>query len=426
MTILITMAYSLSKFPVERQALMQQVDHQGSSLIYALSKAAVGPILYDDLPALQTLAESMIEKDNNVAFIRVLLADEEKTLVTEEYSSMPHAPSRMYREEIRVDKNFLLGTVEIGILTAPTEALIHAHVWRMVTVLGMMILIKIITGYIVIDRTVRRPLQKLSNLAKQLGQGNLNTGITLPGRDELVLLANTLDDMRLNLKRSYDEIRFQNENMERIRENERKEIAIEIHDELGSLMTKLSMDLAWLRKHPPYLLEDFNVHLGEMYTSLQQINATVRRISRSMRPKVLDEFGLAAALEWLVKETNRYSRIVCHWAKPPSEIKLSENCRTALFRICQEALTNAIRHSEAKKVMVSLQQDEINVVLEVWDDGIGIDPKRLNGSDSFGIIGIRERALQYGGAFQIERRQEGGTWLRICLPISGKEVMKRI
>ena len=216
LTVLIIVAYALHKFPQERQALMKQMDAQGGSLTYALAKAAVGPILYDDIPALQSLAESLIEKDNSVAFIRIMLADEENTRVAEEFASAPDAPSRTYRERIEVSEDYQLGVVEIGVLTAPTEALINARMWSLGIASALIILIKIITEFVVIGKMVRHPLRILAERATQLGQGDLETIIALPGRDELVLLANTLDGMRQNLRNSYNKIRRQNEELKQL------------------------------------------------------------------------------------------------------------------------------------------------------------------------------------------------------------------
>ena len=216
LTILIIVAYASYKFPQERRSLMKQMNAQGGSLTYAISKAAIGPILYDDIPALQTLTESLIEKNNSVAFIRIRLADDEKTLVTEEFSKFPDAPSRTYREKIEVSEDYQLGVVEIGILTAPTEALINERMWSLAVASVLIILIKIITEFVVIGRMVRHPLRTLAERATELGQGDLDTVITLPGHDELVLLANTLDGMRCNLQTSYNKIRRQNEELKEL------------------------------------------------------------------------------------------------------------------------------------------------------------------------------------------------------------------
>lgn len=158
------------------------------------------------------------------------------------------------------------------------------------------------------------------------------------------------------------------------------------------------MDIAWLRKHPPTKAKPLDQHLEEISQLVDEASSTVRRISLSLRPKILDEFGLSAALEWLVKETSRHRRINCQWLKPPMDIQLDEHRRTVMFRVCQEALTNIARHANATEVTLSLQQQDSHIVLEIIDNGCGIHPQYLAyNHTSYGIDGMRERVLQFHG-----------------------------
>ncbi|MBF0445764.1 MAG: GAF domain-containing protein, partial [Magnetococcales bacterium] len=222
--------------------------------------------------------------------------------------------------------------------------------------------------------------------------------------------------------KSKKRVRELSAHMEQTREDEKKRIAIDVHDELGSLLTKLKMDFSWLQKHPPKHATELNQQLTEMTDVLSQVSGTVQRISRSLRPKVLDEFGLTAALDWLMREMSRHGRIKTRWAEPPPEIKLNDLYRTALYRICQEALTNVAKHANANDVVVLLNVDEEIVVLEILDDGDGVDLQQLNSKNSFGVGNMRERVMQLDGQFGLERRKKGGTRLWVNIPLTNKEV----
>ncbi|MBF0445427.1 MAG: PAS domain S-box protein [Magnetococcales bacterium] len=214
-------------------------------------------------------------------------------------------------------------------------------------------------------------------------------------------------------------------NLEYVREEEQKRIAGEIHDELGSLITKHLMDISWMQEHPPKNQKELDEKLLEMSKFLVHILGAVRSVASSLRPRILDECGLTAALEGLVFDINQQEKISCSWLEAPVEIELDELHRTIFFRICQEAFTNIVRHSGAKKVNISFRLENSMVVLEVLDDGCGIDFNEVKNQDSFGIHGMKERALKIGGKFGLEMRPEGGTRLWVHVPlqeIEGKQI----
>jgi methyl-accepting chemotaxis protein len=213
MSVIITAIYAIYSFNNEKERLMEQLDIQANTLKYAISQAAIGPILYDDFPALQSLAESFINKSRTISYVRIYLADEQQTLMTEEVDKSHPIPGKIYKEIIEVDKGFPLGIVEIGMQTADLDSLINEHVKSLILILGFMIIVKIITQYVVITLMVRRPLKSLGNQAVRLGKGDLASEITLPGNDELVILASTLNNMRNNLNRSYLEVKVQNDSL---------------------------------------------------------------------------------------------------------------------------------------------------------------------------------------------------------------------
>ncbi|MBF0138570.1 MAG: GAF domain-containing protein [Magnetococcales bacterium] len=144
--------------------------------------------------------------------------------------------------------------------------------------------------------------------------------------------------------------------------------------------------------------------------------ATIRHISHSLRPRVLDQFGLLAALEWLTMETVRHTGLSCRVSRDSQEVVLDEQRKTTLFRIAQEALTNAVRHARARHVVLALYLEPENVKLQIIDDGCGIDPHILQENKGFGINGMRERAAHRHGRLDVEQILAGGTRVTVLLP----------
>ncbi|MBF0448380.1 MAG: response regulator [Magnetococcales bacterium] len=191
---------------------MGQLDAQANSLVYAISQAAIGPILYDDHPALQTLSESFIAKSLNISFIRIELLNDGKTVVVvEEHNPSFDGSSKIYQEIIEVAPGFPLGRVVIGLFTDPIQEQIGERIKSLIMILSLMILVKVMTQYFVLSRMVGRPLKKLSDGCMLIGQGDLESRITLPGNDELVTLAVTLDNMRMDLKHFQAKVKERNE-----------------------------------------------------------------------------------------------------------------------------------------------------------------------------------------------------------------------
>lgn len=203
--------------------------------------------------------------------------------------------------------------------------------------------------------------------------------------------------------------------VERVKEEERGHIAREIHDDLGGTLTAAKIDLSWIRSR----LGPNQAALAEKADSMEAlldsaIEAT-GRISRSLRPLVLD-YGVAAAIEWQVKEFRKRMGITCDFVCSREDIMLDREFSTALFRIFQETLTNIAKHAGASHVDISLEDDGNEVLLTVTDDGRGIDTHDMHKNGSYGIRGMRERAGFLGGTIDISGASGAGTQVRVCLP----------
>lgn len=207
-----------------------------------------------------------------------------------------------------------------------------------------------------------------------------------------------------------------------IREEERARISREIHDELGQALTGLKMDLSWLVRKPPEDGGSLGERIKPMTELINNTIRTVRRISTELRPGVLDDLGLVAAIEWLVEDFKNRTKIECASFADLDSAVIGTELSTSLFRILQEALTNVMRHAEATHVTISLRNDAGVIVLEVEDNGKGITERDIRNARSLGILGIRERALLFGGEVHIEGAAGKGTTLVIRVPlITGPE-----
>jgi len=196
-----------------------------------------------------------------------------------------------------------------------------------------------------------------------------------------------------------------------VSEDERTRIARQIHDELGSQLTAIRMDLGWLSKRMAAAGQEKVIleRLAAMDSLVDATITTVRQLATELRPGVLDDLGLVAALEWQAREFTTRSGIEVQVVGPGDELQVSSACSTALFRCFQEILTNARRHAHATQVVAHLLADEQALVLDVEDNGCGITAQQAAGSTSLGLIGMRERAALLGGTLRIERGSGGGT-----------------
>jgi signal transduction histidine kinase len=193
-----------------------------------------------------------------------------------------------------------------------------------------------------------------------------------------------------------------------IQEEQQKRISREIHDELGQAMTALKLDLAWLLQQLNGQ-SVFQAKIQKMIPLVSDTISTIQRICAELRPGLLDDLGLEAALEWLVQEFGERTGLVCKLHIEPEELELPMDLSTTLFRICQESLTNIMRHAHAKQVNISLTRVDQMVSLRVQDDGKGISTDQINHPHSLGLMGIRERVLPWNGDVTISGQIGQGT-----------------
>jgi signal transduction histidine kinase len=216
------------------------------------------------------------------------------------------------------------------------------------------------------------------------------------------------------LRESEDKLRRLAAHLISVREEERAHIAREIHDELGQVLTGIKMEVGWLQKRikEPQLLEKTE-SMSKLIDSTVQ---TVRKIATGLRPEMLDDMGLIAAVGWQAKEFQKRTGIRCRANLPP-EKKFDLDISTGLFRIFQEILTNVARHSRATRVDIELVATDERLELEVTDNGVGIPDAELRGRKSLGLLGMQERALLFGGEVNVSGTPGHGTRVSVKIPL---------
>jgi PAS domain S-box-containing protein len=219
------------------------------------------------------------------------------------------------------------------------------------------------------------------------------------------------------LEQSYSQLRELSAALQTIREEERKHIARELHDDLGQLLATLRVDLALLQQqHGSDTARKLQAGMDEL---LMSAITSLRRIASNLRPRALDEGGLYFALESLRQEFVLRYGIACTLDANEEDLILDDAYSTAIFRIAQEALTNITRHAEARNVMLSLYRSDSTLQISIHDDGRGIAEQDMDKASSFGLIGMRERVWALHGDISII--SDGGTRIMIRLPLPPQE-----
>ena len=222
-------------------------------------------------------------------------------------------------------------------------------------------------------------------------------------------------------KKAEEELRQKNEEMKQlsvylknVREEERKYIAREVHDELGQLASAIKIDIDWLSiKHAE--MEDVGkMRMSHATKTIEVLIASIRKIASSLRPSVLDDFGLNVAIEWQCREFQNLSSIQCIFEPNFDDEDLPMEIRTELFRMTQESLTNVMRHANASHVTVQLTEDKEKIYLRITDDGKGFDTKIKK--NTLGLIGLRERAASINGELSIKSQAGNGTTVLAVVP----------
>ena len=301
----------------------------------------------------------------------------------------------------------------------------HAYLMRMVELHSLMIVPLVAQGRIIGDVTFMRgdesaayteaDLELAEELARRaaialdhslLYQQAQTLNAQLDQR--VALRTQQLETSNRSLLESQEQLRLLSSRQREIVEEERTRISREVHDVLGGAMTVLKMDLTALQKKFSAGEAQKQGVAGQFNALFAQIDETIqlmRTIARQLRPDVLDNFGLAAALEWLLQDMEKRTGIHCGFNCDDMDIVLPNDVATEAYRIVQEALTNVVRHSKATAVNVEIRHCADQLELIVHDNGIGLPPAGQNGLNSLGVLNMRERAMRLNGSFDLESEQ---------------------
>jgi signal transduction histidine kinase len=221
------------------------------------------------------------------------------------------------------------------------------------------------------------------------------------------------------VRESREELRALSTHLQTIIERERTRIAREIHDELGQELTSLKFDVAWLKERAAGANK--LVEIEKLTSILKNIDgaiSSVRRIATELRPAVLDTLGLTAAIEWQAKDFQDRTGIKCKLNSMEEDIQLNDETATTVFRIFQESLTNVARHANATEVGVGVDRIDGRLIMQIEDNGKGLDPSTIHRRYSLGIIGMQERVRLLNGELTIEGREGSGTIVHVEVPIA--------
>lgn len=221
------------------------------------------------------------------------------------------------------------------------------------------------------------------------------------------------------LRRSKQRLRELVAHREQVREVERAHIAREIHDELGQQLTALRMDTTMLKIRYANTTSDFDEHIKRMKDAIDSCIVSVREVASSLRPAVLD-MGIIASVDWLLKRFGERSGIITDLDAPADDLLLDDARATAAFRVLQESLTNISRHAQASQVSVSLRCEDNVLHISVADNGKGFDTKVVRNKPGFGLMGMRERVLAFGGHARFDTVVGQGTTVRLSIPLFEK------
>lgn len=403
----------------EAMACVSALSKLGQTLAAASTPAEAAHVIgniADELFAWDAFSLDLYNADTNTiqTVLNVDTINGEKGEVPSTYTD--EKPSGVARRIIKSGAQLILkkdssamldGAIPLGDVTRPSAAIMYVPIRNQERVIGVLSIHSYQPG-VYSDKT----LATFQTLADYCG-----------GALERIRVREELRDSR-------EQLRALAAHLQSVREEERKHIAREIHDEMGQSLTGLKMDLAWIRVR--LQAGDIAQNRQPIFDKLNLMGAVldgtaglVRKLCTELRPGILDDLGLAAAIEWQAREFEKRTGIACKTSVELGELVVDPEVSTALFRIFQEILTNAARHSRASRVDVFLQRGDGFVQLEVTDNGKGMGDRQKAGAKSLGLLGMRERAHILGGRVDIHGAPGKGTTVLAKIPLPGPKATSR-
>jgi signal transduction histidine kinase len=308
--------------------------------------------------------------------------------------------------------------------------------YRLEMIMAMLAVLLLMAGMaLYISQLIAIPLARLAHNADEIAAGRFTQPFVAPAIDDIARLSASLTHMTTSLVREIEHRRLAEDHLQRsreqlhnlsihlqtVREEECIRIARDIHDDLGQCLTTLKLNLALLADDAPASTSWLPERIGEMTEMVDKTIRSVHRIIAELRPRILDDLGLTAAIEWLVSDFQKRAGIPVELSVYPPEIILDRERSTAVFRIVQEALLNVTRHAKATGVRVDLTDIDGKLELRISDNGRGITPGEIEDSRSFGLMGIRERARGLRGSAMISGQPNEGTTVAVSFSTTDEE-----
>ena len=313
-----------------------------------------------------------------------------------------------------------LGTLRVGtsdaLVASELTAVTRSTLWALVFCLIVGQLLALILASL-----LTHPIQNLVRASRRLRKGDFEHRAEVMWDDEIGRLAVAFNQMADSLERYRGEVKHKEESrlalLEKLvtaQEEERRAIALELHDQLGGSILALLLDVHNLETAG----ELARPRAKELEKQIRWLSDEVRRIARQMRPSLLDDLGLDCALARYVEDTAARSELAIDYQclRPDGLKRLPSELEVTLYRIAQESVTNVLRHSRAQQASVVLYRGANDATLVIEDDGVGFDVERSNGN-SLGLMGMRERATLHGGDLSIQSRLGSGTTIRARMPL---------
>jgi signal transduction histidine kinase len=418
------------RFEREAIALM---GHKADALA-ELTAFTIHPSLYFSDPAALDEALRGAREDEDVAYI--VVSDPQGRRLASHHPELASAASlarargsslaegrRIYEVAHPVtDGDRILARLHIGLSLERLDREI-AQMRVAIVVASGIILALGLAAVALASSLLTRPLRQVAAGARRIAGGDLSQSVPAGRRDEIGQLASSFNEMALKvaerdaaLRHSHEQLRLLSRRVLSIQEEERIRIARDVHDELGQALTAMKIDIQQLADREDQAREP----LRAIARSIDEVVELVRRIASDLRPSILDDLGIRAALEQLLRRLRESTGLATELSVP-EEPALDVLTSATLYRIASEALANVVRHAGATTVSVSLALRDGSAILEIRDDGRGIPATALGDARALGLIGMRERAEMLGGSAIIEGAPGRGTRIRVALPLAGEE-----
>jgi two-component system sensor histidine kinase UhpB len=333
-------------------------------------------------------------------------------------------------QRIPISYRIAIGNAAVIALGAIGGTIITRHLaaeaadwWLILFFLLVGISLSVLVNFLIIKRALR-PLRELSELVQryQAGQSNLDPQALANPDPDITQLAAALSSLVNQLDERNQQLRALSERAINAQEDERREIALTLHDDTGQLLSMLIINLERLEGQLPMDASGLKNRLAAARDLAQQSLASLRKIVYGLRPTILDDLGLVPAIRWVARtyleETGIHTEVNASDDLNP----LSPQATSTLFRICQEAVNNILRHAKAHNVRISLNQEGTEVSLQVEDDGVGFNVAQASEQavslQRLGLLGIQERAQLAGGRVTLESALAKGTRLTVFVPVT--------